>query len=244
MQPGQDEERDEEREGQEDEQPGEQRLPARTGRPAASATAPKYDRLSNTLPHGHDHEQHGVVERAREQVQDRRRDPERERGPEAPAVQPHRLGDELADGALGGRERRRQRRHGAGRYRAAMSYTVFSPDTNEWQDRDDGSGRQVARFSDSMTQARANLWRYPAGSRGKRHADKVQEETFVIVAGSPSMYLGEPPERVDLAPGSVVVVQPGTPLQIWNHGADEATLFIVGAPPEQAGADFLSDVDA
>jgi mannose-6-phosphate isomerase-like protein (cupin superfamily) len=111
----------------------------------------------------------------------------------------------------------------------------------KWQDRDDGSGRKVARFSDSMTQARANLWRYPAGARGKRHADKVQEETFVIVAGTPSMFLGEPAERVDLTPGSVVVVQPGTPLQIWNHGEDEATLFIVGAPPEQGGADFLPD---
>jgi mannose-6-phosphate isomerase-like protein (cupin superfamily) len=94
-----------------------------------------------------------------------------------------------------------------------------------------------------MTQARANLWRYPAGARGKRHADKVQEETFVIVAGTPSMFLGEPPERVDLSPGSVVVVQPGTPLQIRNDGADEAMLFIVGAPPEQGGIDTYPDVD-
>jgi len=124
-----------------------------------------------------------------------------------------------------------------------MSFTVFSPDTNDWQERDDGSGRRVARFSDSMTQARANLWRYPAGARGKRHGDHVQEETFVIVAGSPSMYLGDPPERVDLSPGSVVVVQPGTPLQIRNDGADEATLFIVGAPPQQGGIDTYPDVE-
>jgi mannose-6-phosphate isomerase-like protein (cupin superfamily) len=123
-----------------------------------------------------------------------------------------------------------------------MAYTVFHGNAHDWQDRDDGSGREVARFSDAMTQARANLWRYPAGARGKRHADRVQEETFVIVAGSPSMLLGEPPERVDLSPGSVVVVQPGTPLQIRNDSADEATLFIVGAPPEQGGADFFPDV--
>ena len=44
-------------------------------------------------------------------------------------------------------------------------------------------------------------------------------------------------------PGSVVIVQPGTPLQIRNDGADEAMLFIVGAPPEQGGADFFPDVD-
>jgi mannose-6-phosphate isomerase-like protein (cupin superfamily) len=124
-----------------------------------------------------------------------------------------------------------------------MAYTVFQGDAHEWQEREDGSGRRVVRFSDAMTQARANLWRYPAGARGKRHADRVQEETFVIVAGTPSMHLGEPPERVDLSPGSVVVVQPGTPLQIRNDGAEEATLFIVGAPPEKGGADFFPDVD-
>jgi mannose-6-phosphate isomerase-like protein (cupin superfamily) len=124
-----------------------------------------------------------------------------------------------------------------------VAYTVFSPDTNEWQERDDGSGRRVARFSDAMTQARANLWRYPSGARGKRHADHVQEETFVIVAGTPSMFLGDPPDRVDLSPGSVVVVQPGTPLQIRNDGADEAMLFIVGAPPEQGGIDTYPDVE-
>lgn len=124
-----------------------------------------------------------------------------------------------------------------------MSYTVFHSGDLDWQERDDGSGRQVARFSDAMTQARANAWRYPPGARGKRHADRVQEETFVIVAGSPSMLLGDPPERVELSPGSVVVVQPGTPLQIRNDGEEEATFFIVGAPPEQGGADFFPDVD-
>jgi hypothetical protein len=39
-------------------------------------------------------------------------------------------------------------------------------------------------------------------------------------------------------------VQPKTPLQIRNDGSEEAMLFIVGAPPEQGGADFLPDVDA
>jgi mannose-6-phosphate isomerase-like protein (cupin superfamily) len=123
-----------------------------------------------------------------------------------------------------------------------VAWAVFQPGEVEWEDRGDGSGRAVARLSDAMTTARANIWRYPAGARGKRHADRIQEETFVVLAGMPAMYLGEPPERVDLSPGSVVVVQPGTPLQIWNDADEEATLFIVGAPPEQGGADFLPDV--
>jgi mannose-6-phosphate isomerase-like protein (cupin superfamily) len=122
-----------------------------------------------------------------------------------------------------------------------VAHAVFRFEDNEWIERDDGSGRTVARFSDSMTNARANMWRYPPGARGRRHADHVQEETFVIVAGTPSMFLGDPPERVDLTPGSVVVVQPGTALQIRNDGAEQAMLFIVGAPPERGEVDFLPD---
>ena len=122
-----------------------------------------------------------------------------------------------------------------------MTYTVFNASELDWQDRGDGSGRRVARLSEAMTRARANVWTYPPGAKGKRHADPIQEETFVVVSGSPSMFLGEPPELVDLAPGSVVVVQPDTPLQIWNNSSDEATLFIVGAPPERSDATFLPD---
>lgn len=124
-----------------------------------------------------------------------------------------------------------------------VGYTVFTQDELEWQDRGDGSGRRVAGLSDAMTQARANVWTYPPGAKGKRHADHVQEETFVVLAGTPSMMLGDPAERVQLGPGSVVVVQPQTALQIRNDGAEEAMLFIIGAPPERAGADFLPDAD-
>ena len=124
-----------------------------------------------------------------------------------------------------------------------MAYTVFHAGELEWQEREDGSGRRVARFSGAMTHARANLWRYPPGAKGRRHADHVQEETFVILEGTPSIFLGDPPERVDLVPGSVVVVEPRTPLQIRNDGAEEAVLFIVGAPPEHGGIDTFPDVD-
>jgi hypothetical protein len=49
--------------------------------------------------------------------------------------------------------------------------------------------------------------------------------------------------HVDLSHGSIVVVQPGTPLQIRDENADKATLFIVGTPPKQSGADFFPNVD-
>jgi quercetin dioxygenase-like cupin family protein len=123
-----------------------------------------------------------------------------------------------------------------------MAFAIFRQDEVEWEPRDDGNGRTVARLSDAMTSSRANIWRYPPGARGRRHADKVQEEVFVVLDGTLTVDLGEPPERHELERGSVLVVQPGTILQLRNAGDDELVLFIYGAPPERAGADFFDDV--
>ncbi len=111
-----------------------------------------------------------------------------------------------------------------------------------WEPRGDESGREVARLSDSMTQSRANIWRYPPGARGKRHADKVQEEVFVVLDGTLTIDLGEPTDRHVLEKGSAVVVQPGTVLQLRNAGDEDLVLFIYGAPPVSGGADFYDDV--
>ena len=123
-----------------------------------------------------------------------------------------------------------------------MAFSVFGASELDWQPRDDESGREVARLSDSLSQSRANLWRYPPGARGKRHADKAQEEVFVVLDGTVTVDLGEPPERHVLERGSVVVVQPGTILQLRNAGAEELVLFIYGAPPVSEGADFFDEV--
>jgi mannose-6-phosphate isomerase-like protein (cupin superfamily) len=123
-----------------------------------------------------------------------------------------------------------------------MAFTIFRAGDLEWTPRDDESGRTIAQLSDSMTQSRANIWRYPPGARGRRHADKVQEEVFVVLDGTLTVDLGEPPERHELERGSVLVVQPGTILQLRNAGGDELVLFIYGAPPERAGAEFFDDV--
>jgi quercetin dioxygenase-like cupin family protein len=123
-----------------------------------------------------------------------------------------------------------------------MAYAIVRAGEIEWVPRDDGSGRTVARLSDSMTQSRANLWRYPPGARGKRHADKAQEEVFVVMEGTLTVDLGEPPERHELERGSVLVVQSGTILQLRNAGDDDLVLYIYGAPPVSEGADFFDDV--
>jgi quercetin dioxygenase-like cupin family protein len=123
-----------------------------------------------------------------------------------------------------------------------MSFTVFRASELEWEPREDGSGRALAGLSEALMQSRANLWRYPPGARGKRHADKAQEEVFVVLDGTLTVDLGEPPERHELERGSVLVVRPGTILQLRNAGTDDLLLFIYGAPPVREGADFFDDV--
>ena len=123
-----------------------------------------------------------------------------------------------------------------------MAFAIFRAAELDWEPRGDDSGREVARLADSMTQSRANVWRYPPGARGRRHADKVQEEVFVVLDGTLTIDLGEPPERHELERGSVLVVQPGQILQLRNAGEGELVLFIYGAPPVTGGADFFDDV--
>jgi mannose-6-phosphate isomerase-like protein (cupin superfamily) len=58
------------------------------------------------------------------------------------------------------------------------------------------------------------------------------------------MLLGEPWERVDVEPGGVVVVHPGTPLQMRNESDDEILVFVYGAPARHGNAEFLEDVES
>lgn len=123
-----------------------------------------------------------------------------------------------------------------------MGYTIFQADGFEWEPRDDGSGRTVARLSEALAQSRANVWRYPPGARGRRHRDLQQEEVFVVLDGTLTVDLGEPPERHELGRGGVLVVELGTILQLRNLGDDELVLFIYGAPPLRGEAEFFADV--
>jgi len=90
---------------------------------------------------------------------------------------------------------------------------------------------------------RANIWRLPPGVRGTRHLERVQEEMFVVLDGTATLLLGDPPERVELPRGSVAVVETETGLQLRNESDAEIVVLIVGAPPEQGKAEHLPDVD-
>ena len=128
-----------------------------------------------------------------------------------------------------------------------MAYHVVDGARLDWEDRPPAVEGQQPRQAADITGAaelkasRGRLWRYPPRTRGRRHADHAQEEVFVVLSGTLTMLLGDPPERVDLPPTSVVAVEPMTALQVRNEGDEELVLFIYGAPPEQAGADFLED---
>ena len=129
-----------------------------------------------------------------------------------------------------------------------MTYDVVHGSELEWEEREPIHG-QPARSQASITDAakleesRARMWRYPAHTRGRRHLDPDQEEVFVPLRGTLTMLLGEPPQRVDVEPGGLVAVHPGTPLQARNQTDAEILFFVYGAPTAHGNAEFLDDVE-
>lgn len=130
-----------------------------------------------------------------------------------------------------------------------MSYDVVHAHELEWEERPGHEGqapRHAAGLTDAahMTESRARMWRYPARTRGRRHLDPDQEETFVPLRGTLTMLLGEPWERVDVDPGGIVVVHRGTPLQPRNETDEEILFLAYGAPTEHGNAEMLEDVES
>jgi uncharacterized cupin superfamily protein len=125
-----------------------------------------------------------------------------------------------------------------------MAFTIFRPDERTFQAPQRGDQRRgLAPLSNALHNMRANIWRLPPGSRGARHLEHVQEEMFVVLEGTATLLLGDPPERVELLRGSVAVVEPETVLQLRNESDAEIVVLAVGAPPEQGKAEHLPDVD-
>lgn len=129
-----------------------------------------------------------------------------------------------------------------------MGYDVVQAEELPWEDREPLHG-QAPRAQASLTDAvklessRARMWRYPARTRGRRHLDPDQEEVFVPLRGTLTMLLGDPWERVDVSPGGVVAVHPGTPMQARNESDEDVVFLAYGAPTEHGNAVFLADVE-
>ena len=125
-----------------------------------------------------------------------------------------------------------------------MGFRVVVPDDWEWITRPHEPGepaRHVAELSDvaHFADVRGNVWRYEPGAAGRRHRHPQQEETFVVLSGTLSMYVGEPPERHDVPAGGLIKVDPGTPLQSVNHSDEDLLVYAYGYPPEDEHAEIL-----
>jgi quercetin dioxygenase-like cupin family protein len=125
-----------------------------------------------------------------------------------------------------------------------MAFRAINTDELEWITRPHEPGepaRHVAELSDvaGLAHSRANVWRYEPGAKGRRHRHPLQEETFVPLAGTLTMYLGEPPERHDVPVGGLIHVEPGTPLQTVNLGDEDLLVYVYGWPPESENAELL-----
>ncbi|MDQ5833888.1 MAG: cupin domain-containing protein [Actinomycetota bacterium] len=124
-----------------------------------------------------------------------------------------------------------------------MAFSVVLPGALTWTTRPhepSEPARHVAEISElaAFEHTRGNIWRYEPGAHGRRHVHAEQEETFLVIAGTLSMHLGEPPDRHDVPVGGLVHVRAGTPVQAANHGNTDLVVNAYGAPPDH-GAEIL-----
>src|ERR671934_2750186 len=111
-----------------------------------------------------------------------------------------------------------------------MEPRVIDPRELAWITRPHEPGepaRHVTELSElaGFAHTRANVWRYEPGAKGRRHRHPIQEETFVVLKGTLSMYVGDPPERQDVPTGGRMPVDPGTPLPEVKHGDEDPPIF-------------------
>jgi mannose-6-phosphate isomerase-like protein (cupin superfamily) len=116
-------------------------------------------------------------------------------------------------------------------------FTILHPEQHEFRPPSWRPEEPVRRIVElplhaTMRYSRAHLWRYPPGAKGRLHREHAQEEVFVVVEGDPAVMLGDPPERHDAPKGTLVVVEPGTPLRWQNDSDADALIFAYGAPAE------------
>ena len=129
-----------------------------------------------------------------------------------------------------------------------MAYTVIQAGDHVWEERPTVGGATPRLAADvtaaaGLGNSRARIWRLPPGSRGRRHAEHTQEEAFVVLEGTLTMLLGDPPERFELARASVASVQPGTALQLRNESGADVLVLAYGAPPITGGSEQLEEAE-
>ena len=61
----------------------------------------------------------------------------------------------------------------------------------------------------------------------------------MVLGGTLTMYLGDPPERAEVLRGGLIHVQARTALQTVNNGTEDLLLYVYGYPPEDEHAEIL-----
>ena len=122
-----------------------------------------------------------------------------------------------------------------------MAFYVVGEEQLDWEPYERYPGRDRATLTEhaGLRHTRANFIRHASGSKGPRHIEPVQDETFVPVHGTLTMYLGEPPERHETPVGGLIHVEAGTAQQIVNETDEELLVFVFGAPPERGPANVI-----
>jgi uncharacterized cupin superfamily protein len=128
-----------------------------------------------------------------------------------------------------------------------VGYQVLRPDEVEWEERPTTEFTGLRYVADVTTaggleQSRARLWRLPPQTRGRRHVEGAQEEVFVVLSGTFTLLLGDPPERIEVPAGGIVTVAPGTGSQQRNESDEECVVFAYGAPPVTGDVEYLEDI--
>ena len=128
-----------------------------------------------------------------------------------------------------------------------MSYTTVQPGELAFTERPyrpQDAPRHVASLTQALglENARASVWRYPPGARGRRHREGVQEEVFACLEGTITLALGEPPQMVEIAAGGFARVGTGTEIQVRNQTDAEAVVLAWGAPAITGAAEILDDL--
>jgi uncharacterized cupin superfamily protein len=104
-------------------------------------------------------------------------------------------------------------------------------------------GRTIVDLTSALglERSRARLWRYPPGATGTPHVEHAQEEVFVVLSGTLTLDVGDPPERHVLAAGDIAAVSTDTRMQVRNDGEEELRMLVYGAPPVTGQAEVLPE---
>ncbi len=87
----------------------------------------------------------------------------------------------------------------------------------------------------------ARLWRVEPGQASTRHRHRETQELYLLLEGAGKLRVDD--ELLRLGPMDAVLVDPGSMRQPFNDTDEDQLWLIVGAPPELANTNEMSEAD-